>query len=200
MTGPSLQKQEKQAGEDWWYSFEAFGLCISMSSLFLSKFSGCCGDTEQKNSFKNASQWWRLLLGPYPHNTPQCSGLYTCQRTATRRGTHNEGDHLSKVAQSSNQGNCCAWRRKKENFCPEEPCWVTGLYSETRYIPAPHSSLHQGSSSCRSAEALGEAPNWVFNVSDVYRSRWRDPFKSSIPKCCENPKEAMTRFFSHCPC
>ena len=108
--------------------------------------------------------------------------------------------HLSKVAQSSNQGNCWAWRRKKENFCPEEPCWVTGRYSETRYIPTPHSSLHQGSSTCRSAEALGEAPNWIFNVSDEYRSRWRDPFKSCIPKCCENPKEAMTRFFSHCPC
>ena len=64
-----------------------------MSSLFLSKFSGCCGDTEQKNSFKNASQWSRLVLGPYPPNATQFSGLYTCQRTASRRGTHSEGDH-----------------------------------------------------------------------------------------------------------
>lgn len=42
--------------------------------------------------------------------------------------------HLSKVAQSSNQGSCWGWQRKRENFCPEEPCWVTGRYSETRYI------------------------------------------------------------------
>ena len=86
------------------------------------------------------------------------------------------------------------------NFCPEEPCWVTGHYSETRYIPSHPLQSPPGIINLQICRSLGEAPNWIFNVSDEYRSRWRDPFKSSIPKRCENPKEAVTRFFSHCPC
>lgn len=129
-----------------WYCFKAFGLLMSMSSLW-AKFSTCCGE-EQDSVLK----WLKVIevsagpvpansLPPPPHNSTQCNGvtLHTCQGTCKERSTPRGWPSVMPKQGHRAATEAVVRVAKKENFCSEETVFWVNTY------PASQSSLCQGS-------------------------------------------------------